>query len=175
MLSTTQRSQLVDIQTPWSPGLLVGCPESLRILYAYWDQKRGARAMPARGDIDPIDLKPLLPVLMLIDVVPDERRYVYRLVGTREAEMRGKDPTGKSVSEAEYAETPGETVRVLDHVSVTRQPALFRGIYHPFASRTQSEDVIYLPLSTDGDTVNMIVVLGHVAWIKDERRALANE
>ena len=175
MLSPTQRSQLTDILTPWSPDLLAACHESLRALHAYWNQKRGARAMPARGDLDPIDLKPLLPVMMLIDVVPDERRYVYRLVGTREVEMRGQDPTGKPVGEAYYAETPGETIQVLDHVVETRAPALFRGIYQPFASRTQSEDVIYLPLSPDGETVNMIVVLGHVAWIKDERRALANE
>lgn len=175
MLSTTQRSQLIDIQTPWSPDLLTGCHESLRTLYAYWDRKRDGRAMPGRSDIDPIDLKPLLPLLMLIDVVPDERRYVYRLVGTREAEMRGKDPTGKPISEAYYAEAPGETAQVLDHVVKTCEPALFRGVYQPFASRTQSEEVIYLPLSADGNAVNMIVVLGHIAWMKDERRALANE
>jgi hypothetical protein len=175
MLSPTQRSQLTDVLTPWSSDLLAGCHESLRMLHAYWDQKRGTRAMPARGDLDPVDLKPLLPVMTLIDVVPDERRYVYRLVGTREVEMRRQDPTGKPVSEAYYAESPGETVQVLDHVVMTRQPALFRGVYQPFSTRTQSEDVVYLPLSQDGETVNMILVLGHVAWIKDERRALANE
>jgi hypothetical protein len=175
MLSITQRSQLTGILTPWSPDQVAPCHESLRTLHAYWDRKRGQRAMPARGDLDPVDLKPLLPLMILIDVVPDARRYVYRLVGTREVEMRGQDPTGKAVSEAEYAETPGETSLVLDHVVATRQPALFRGVYHPFSTRTQSEDVIYLPLSADGATVNMIVMLGHIAWIKDERRALANE
>ena len=77
----------------WSPESLTGCHGSLRNLYNYWNTQRGARLMPGRSDLDPVDLKPILPVLILIDVVPDARRYVYRLVGTREAEMRGSDPT----------------------------------------------------------------------------------
>ena len=62
--------------------------------------------MPARGDLDPVDLKAVLPMLMLIDVGADERRYVYRLVGTREVEMRGSDPTGKAIKDAYYARIP---------------------------------------------------------------------
>jgi hypothetical protein len=126
--------------------------------------------MPARGDLDPVDLKPMLPMLILIDVVQDARRYAYRLVGTREVEMRGSDPTGKAVEEAYYGETPGETTWYLDRVVRTRQPVLYRGTYRPLSTRTQREDVLFLPLSQDGETVNMIMILGHVDWVKDDRR-----
>ena len=126
--------------------------------------------MPARSDIDPIDLKALLPLLILIDAVPDPRRYVYRLVGTHEVEIRGSDPTGKAVDEAYYGESTDTTTAYLDRVVSTRQPLLYRGTYQPLRTRTQREDVLFLPLSSDGETVNMIMVLGHIDWMKDAPR-----
>jgi hypothetical protein len=125
--------------------------------------------MPARSNIDPVDLKPILPVMILIDVVPDPRRYVYRLVGTHEVEMRGSDPTGKPVEEAYYAESAEDTTYYLDRVVRTRQPVLYRGTYQPLSTRTQREDVIFLPLSNDGEAVTMIMVLGHTDWVKESR------
>jgi len=159
-----------DALAPWSTDQLAGCHATLLTLYDYWNAKRGVRLMPARTDLDPVDLKPVLPKLILIDVVPDSRRYVYRLVGTQEVEMRGSDPTGKPVAEAYYAESAGDTARYLDHVAHTRQPHLYRGTYQPLRTRTQHEDVLFLPLSQDGETVNMIMVVSHADWVKDEPR-----
>jgi hypothetical protein len=165
-----QTSDTVGRFADWSPDQLLHCHSSLQRLYEYWAARRGDRLMPARGDIDPIDLKELLPLLILIDVVSDSRRYVYRLVGTHEVEMRGSDPTGKAVHEAYYGESSDTTTAYLDHVVRTRQPLLYRGIYQPFRTRTQREDVLFLPLSHDGETVNMIMVLGHVDWMKDAQQ-----
>jgi hypothetical protein len=154
----------------WSPDLLTDCHSSLRNLYDYWNGRRGARSMPARSDLDPVDLKPILPMLILIDVVPDARRYIYRLVGTREVEMRGSDPTGKAIKDAYYGESPEETAYYLDRAVRTRQPVLYRGTYQPLSTRTQREDVLFLPLSKDGENVDMIMLLGHIDWMKDETR-----
>ena len=164
------RSLMSELPPPlleWSPGLLADCHVTLQRLYGYWDKKRDQRPMPARGDLDPVDMKALLPHLILIDVVPDERRYVYRLVGTREVEMRGGDPTGKAVKDAYYAESAGETVGYLDRVVATQNPVLYRGTYQPTSTRTQEEDVIFLPLSKDGRSCDMILIYGHIQWLKD--------
>lgn len=161
----------VEVYSDWSPDLLASTHPSLQQLYQYWAARRGDRLMPSRGDIDPVDLKSLLPDLILIDVVPDARRYIYRLVGTHEVEMRGADPTGKPIAQAYYGESAEHTTGYLDRVAQTRQPVLYRGIYRPLSTRTQQEDVIFLPLSKDGERVNMIMVLGHVDWLKDEKRA----
>jgi hypothetical protein len=158
----------VDVLVARSPDQLAGCHPSLLTLHEYWTARRGSRPMPARTDIDPIDLKPLLPVLILIDVVADARRYVYRVVGTHEVEIRGADPTGKPVAEAYYGETAEDTLYYLDRVVREQQPILYRGTYRPFSTRIQREDVLYLPLSQDGETVNMIMVLGHIDWLKDD-------
>lgn len=165
--TTASGSEASEIR---SASGLADCHPSIRALHEYWSARRGARAMPSRADIDPADLKPLLPLLILIDLVPDARRYVYRLVGTQEVKMRGADSTGKSVAEAYYAESADETIRYLDRVAESRQPVLYRGTYRPLRTRTQREDVIFLPLSNDGERVNMIMVLGHITWLKDERR-----
>ena len=159
-----------DALAPWSTDQLAGCHATLLTLYDYWNAKRGVRPMPARTDLDPVDLKPVLPKLILIDVVPDSRRYVYRLVGTQEVEMRGADPTGKPVAEAYYAESAEATMAYLDHVARTRQPVLYRGVYQPLRTRTQQEEVLFLPLAQDGETLNMIMVVSHADWVKDEPR-----
>ncbi len=149
--------------------MLADCHSSLRKLYDYWNARRGTAADAVRAaTFDPIDLKAVLPLLILIDVVPDERRYVYRLVGTREVEMRGSDPTGKAIKDAYYAESAEESAWYLDHVVRTREPVLYRGTYQPLSTRTQREDVLFLPLSKDGQAVNMIMILGHIDWMKDE-------
>ncbi len=53
----------------------------------------------------------------------------------------------------------------------TREPVLYRGTYQPLSTRTQREDVLFLPLSQDGETVNMVMILGHIDWMKDETRS----
>ena len=156
---------------PWSPDSLADCHSSLRDLYNYWNARRGARLMPARGDIDPVDLKALLPMLILIDVVADARRYIYRLVGTGEVEMRGRDPTGKSILEGYYGESADDTIFYLDRVVQSREPLLYRGTYQPMRTRTQQEDLLFLPLSNDGAVVNMVLLLSHIAWLKDDALA----
>ena len=39
-------------------------------LLDWWHGKRGERAMPSRAELDPIELKAILPNLLLIDVAP---------------------------------------------------------------------------------------------------------
>ncbi len=81
------------------------CHPDVRLVLDYWQQKCAGRLMPSRADIDPSELRRFLPHITLVDVVADERRFVYRLVGTSEVELRGYDPTGRPVAEAYFATT----------------------------------------------------------------------
>ena len=131
----------------------------LQWMYAYWQSKRGSRSMPRRSDLDPTEIPPrLLPGIMLVDVVPDDRRYVYRLVGTKEAEVRGYDPTGKSVREAFFGDNVEDAMRYYDRVVETRAPVLDT---LPFLERRRGykgAQSLFLPLSNDGVAVSMIMV-----------------
>jgi PAS domain len=64
-------------------------------LYRYWLSKRGTRIMPARGDINPADIVPLLPYLMIVERAGDQFRY--RQVGNAIVEAVGYDATGITV------------------------------------------------------------------------------
>jgi hypothetical protein len=67
-------------------------------LYAYWRDKAGA-GMPARAEFDPVDVRELLPNLMMVDVLGQPPRFRYRLVGTRVAQYTGFDFTGRYLDE----------------------------------------------------------------------------
>jgi hypothetical protein len=67
-------------------------------LYDYWNQKRGGRAMPARRDVDPLELSPaLLPHLALADLVENGAALRFRVVGTGLVARLGFDPTSRQV------------------------------------------------------------------------------
>jgi hypothetical protein len=138
---------------------LKGYSANLQRIYGYWQAKRGTRAMPRRADLDPIEMPPrLLPGITLVDVVPDPRRYVYRLVGTKEVEVRGFDPTGKPVADAFYGENAEDATRCYDRVVETRAPVLDPV---PFLERRRGyrgAESMFLPLSNDDVAVNMILV-----------------
>ena len=125
--------------------------------HAYWQEKCAGRRMPSRSDIDPSEIKQYLPHITLVDVVDDERRYVYRLVGTKEVELRGYDPTGRSVTDAFFAVSAENAVQNYDMARNMRAPFY---VADPFQAvdRFIGEEDLFLPLSNDGETVNMIMI-----------------
>jgi hypothetical protein len=130
----------------------------IRAMVGYWRGKAGARRMPCRTDIDPVEIKVFLPRITLVDVVPDARRFVYRLVGTEEVASRGNDPTGRSVAEAYFASSPEESLWYYEYVAQHGEPYCFRGDYRAPDGALEKQDVIFLPLSEDGETVSIILV-----------------
>lgn len=139
-------------------ALIAACHPEVRAVVAYWRAKAGTRRMPARGDIDPADLKPYLPRISLIDVVPDERRFVYRLVGTEEAALRGYDPTGRAVGEGYFGPNRELAFRHYGYPVEHRGPFCYRGDFEVQDGSIETEDVVFLPLSEDDDNVNMILL-----------------
>ena len=133
-------------------------PTDLQPVFRYWDEKRGARRMPRRADIDPVDIVQLLPAVMIVDVVADDRRYVYRLVGTREVEARGRDPTGRPVAEAFIGSSRERVLANYDQVQLTGRPHIDTGTVVTVQDRLDDSHVIFLPLSEDDQTVSQILV-----------------
>ena len=131
-------------------------PDILKML-SYWESKRNGRAMPRRSDIDPAELVGFLPNLMLVDVVDDERRFVYRLVGTGEVQVRGHDPTGKSVRDGYFAASPDEAMARYERVCNSCAP-YYEVDNFQVVDRYVCEANLFMPLSDDDATVNKILV-----------------
>jgi len=136
-------------------GEAIDHPQLAR-LYNYWDDKRGNRAMPTRSDIDPMELRPLLPNLALIDVEENPHRYRYRLVGTELVTILGQELTGKYLDEMPmlFRRFAGNAyAEVLARKAPTY--AVFDANIPMF--RTVRYKRLLLPLSPDGEWVNMVV------------------
>jgi hypothetical protein len=125
----------------------------------YWQSKLRNRAMPSRADIDPGELKPLLPQILLVDVLWGGADFRYRLLGTRLTRYFPERATGKTFREALASfgeETVAGTLNVYRQIVEHRLPALVSGpgeYYHQEAKRFHA---ILTPLSDDGENVSMI-------------------
>jgi len=129
-------------------------------LKAYWDLKRGARAMPRRADIDPLDLRKHLGNLVMIEVLAGQDDFRYRLIGTHVAAQHGRDSTGKTVREL-YAATDRVifdwSMTVLRNVVAHRRPVRASNRLRMVDRDYTTSDQLHLPLSEDGEAVSMIL------------------
>jgi amino-acid N-acetyltransferase len=72
-------------------------------LARYWESKRAGRAMPTWSDIDPAEIKPLLPHLMVTRYERNPFRVRYVIVGTWVVQYGGADFTGRYLDELDFA------------------------------------------------------------------------
>lgn len=144
-------------------NLMLGrCLPSMRSFYGYWDSKRAGRRMPARRDIDPIEMKPWLANIQLIDISHNPRRMVYRLVGEVDVSFRGYNPTGRTVEECCIGLSAEETLRNYDIVISERTPLYDWSDYVSKSGFLRSQEELLLPLSDDDDLVNMVMTFAEV-------------
>lgn len=128
---------------------------ALNAIHAYWDDRRDGREMPARREIDPVDLKEWLPNIFLVDVEQSPMRYRYRLVGTELTAVMGRELRGRYVDEMpflfrKYAEA------AYSGLARARQP-VYRQINTMEAFRRVRYHRLLLPLSSDGADIDMVL------------------
>lgn len=142
------------------PDWLARSSKAVQQMYSYWRSKFEGDRLPRRSAIDPAEIKRFLPQLTIVEVVPDERRYVYRLVGTMEVEIRGRDPTGWSVLDGFFGPSLDDALHCYDTVVATRRPFYDDEAYITPDGRFSDDETLFLPLSEDGATVSRILVFG---------------
>ncbi|MBI3675460.1 MAG: PAS domain-containing protein [Proteobacteria bacterium] len=133
---------------------------TLSFLYQYWKDKRGERKMPSRKDILPSEIKDHLGWVVMLDVLPGMEEFRYRLVGTRVNQYFNIDSTGLTVSQAWAPQGKDAIDGVLAILrAVARDKLILRCYGHDDWSDLGLEkfDSIYLPLSDDGESVNVIL------------------
>ena len=140
----------------------LGDPD-LAHFYDYWVSLCRGRSMPSRKDIDPLQIPPgYLPNLMLIDVFHEPRRYRYRLVGTTVVQASGDDRTGRFFDEVDFFKIHPLVMGQYAHVVDTGLPLYS---LEPFTNLRNGSnfdvDRLLLPLSADGQRVDMLAVLFH--------------
>lgn len=130
----------------------------LRQLYEYWDQKRAGRRMPSRADLDPLDIRFAIGDVILVDVLEGTPpRFRIRLHGTNLSERTRFDLTGKMLDEMPAPEFRELSTRSFRRVVRTREP-LHAHAERLLDNRMQRYEAVILPLSSDGETVDRLMV-----------------
>jgi hypothetical protein len=146
------------------PSRTLERPE-LQHLLEIWNAKRHGRRMPARADLTPFDLKAHLGNLILVDVEPDPLRFRYRLVGTNITKVVSRDATGCYFDDI-YTGRLRETILDANAWVVReRQPLRIFSRTGHFRNEIYNYEGVLLPLSADGEVVNM--VLGELLFAMD--------
>jgi hypothetical protein len=140
--------------------------------YLYWCGKAGGRRMPQRADIEPTEIPRLLPDVMLVDVLP-EGRYRYRLIGTENALAQGVNATGRYLDEVlPGSEYRAHVLALYDECVRERRPLYSECLFlSPRGDAPERHTkVLFMPLSNDGDRVNMVFVVQIFFYIEQTTR-----
>jgi hypothetical protein len=131
--------------------------EIVRRVFAYWNERRGARFAPARAELDPVDFAYALADVALADVIEGPPlRFRYRLVGHNLVVRDGYNMRGKFLDELPEPEYRERVRRAWTEVVETRRP-----VHHirtaVFDGRSRRYESLVLPLSADGARVGMVL------------------
>jgi CheY-like chemotaxis protein len=145
----------------------------LRRGYEFWLQKCAGRPFPDRADLDPADIKDILPHLTIIEVAGSDRepRFRYRLVGTAVVDAVGKDRTGCFADEVLQGRHADFLFGLWREVCASGCPIYAASAYDiesdelAFSSDSGlSRERLLLPFSMQGDTVRQIVTVQTFDW-----------
>jgi hypothetical protein len=127
----------------------------LQSLFQYWDSKLHGRSMPARRDLDPLEMRPWLGNLVLVDFPGDVKDYRIRLEGVNVVQFYGSSRTGRGI-EAMTSELERQVV-LPQYFSVveSKVPAYFEAEFISSEGVLTYQHKLILPLSDDGERVNM--------------------
>ncbi|HVM86429.1 MAG TPA: PAS domain-containing protein [Candidatus Binatia bacterium] len=120
-----------------------------------WERLRGARAFPARRDIDPVAFKEALPYLSLVDIHEAPFRVHYRLVGTEVARFAEQDFSNLWLEDTGWEPRIIEVNRALyRRLWETRAPVFGLSLVDWDRRQKYCFEWGLFPLSDDGDHVN---------------------
>ena len=127
-------------------------------LHMYWRSKRGQAFAPPWSAIGAQEMKPWLNNLALVDVVGDEPRFRCRLFSTALVRAYGADITGRWMHECDLNFVLYDLIAQMARVVREKQPNTLRARFTKTTDgRYLDYERIALPLSDDGEHVNMIV------------------
>lgn len=140
-----------------------------KVLFDYWRQQCVAHGIPSYTDIDPSVMGEFLPTISLMELNREtgKQRYKFRLAGTGFYKFFDREITGQYLDEVHYDAQKSYWERIYSKMLETRRPRV--GVTRsgtPIGGH-MLQFWIRLPLSCDGDNVNMI--LGFDKFVKPKQ------
>lgn len=125
----------------------------------YWRSKCRDGRLPARADIDPVDIHDMLPGIIIIELIEDagRTRYRFRLFGTQHVEFNQRDLTGQCIDEVFGPEDAAKTEAAYARIVKTREPHYWRTHMMMPGREFVHYERVMVPLASDGETVDMLI------------------
>jgi len=132
--------------------------------YDYWRSKCRAGQFPSRHDIRPEEICDKLPMISIMERT-ETGRYRFRLAGTGFWDLYNKEIQNRHLDEMPIGCRVDYWTRVLDRVVDTRKP--YVGVTKPNTPNGShlAQFWVRLPLSSDGETIDMILGFDHLATL----------
>lgn len=135
----------------------------LRKLLGHWHRWRGNRAFPSRQDVNPGEIRDILPALMLFEVIDGGEDFFHRIAGSGIVRLSGIEPTGKKLSALGTAALIGRTRNYLQTALQLRAPVLFLSqnsiVGHCSFARGET---LLLPLARESGSIDHILMGGDI-------------
>jgi len=136
-------------------------------IYDYWRSRCKNGRFPSRFDIEPEHLTTHLPTMSLLEVTANQggsssRRFRYRLAGTGFWNLFEDEIQGRHVDELPIGDRKNYWNRILGNIVDKRRP--MAGVTKPGTplGGHLAQFWIRMPLSSDGETVDMILGYDHL-------------
>lgn len=133
--------------------------DRIRQLHDWWLSKRGVRKIPDRSDVDPAELKPLLPYILISECSLQPFNLHYRLVGTTVVGITGFDITGHDLASLTPPDTTEDWLGHYRLVFDTCVPAFGTTTVPTIYGDPFSYEFAIFPLSKGGDAVAQFIAL----------------
>ena len=127
---------------PWPEG---------RFLFNLWKQKSSNGKLPARSDFTPMELKSVLPNIVLLDVEQEPVSITIRLIGGFIENIIHADTTGENIQEmtSRYA-----------WLIYNKKPYFLTKVVPEWAPVDYRDyNILALPLAEDGSNIDMAMAL----------------
>ncbi|WOF74391.1 PAS domain-containing protein [Parvibaculaceae bacterium PLY_AMNH_Bact1] len=142
--------------------------QTVQGLLDYWNELRGSRPAPKRSEIEPRDLKRVLPHVFILER-NDRWTYRFRLAGTGLCNVYGMEFRRHNMAALWQDESQQEILKLLNDVTGTGAIGLVEYTAETPDNRQLSLEMVLLPLAQDNGAVTRvlgaIVALDEFPWV----------
>lgn len=140
-------------------------------LFDYWTEKRGKSAAPNRTDIEPADIRTLLPHVFICDL-NDDGQLNFRLAGTALCALHGRELKGTAFSALWLADGTRNAGRTGTSVASAATPAVLSLDCLSNGGRVAQAEMLLLPITgpsgRNDRLIGMLSIFEPPYWIGHE-------
>lgn len=132
-----------------------------RRVFDLWQQAGHEGGLPRLAAFPLESIADLEPSMLVVEVLEAEHDYRYRRCGWRERQVRGADPTGRTVRQCHQGEILEFVLENYDRVVTAGDGLLDLSVDINSDKRFVATEVLFLPFSEVGVAVTDILVYSH--------------